>query len=215
VTALLSASQMLVAKYLYDPYGNTLAKWGLMADVNSYRFSSKEWNANSGLYYYLYRFYDPNLQRWLNRDPIQESGGFNLYCAFANDGVNNFDQRGLFLGLPNPAMPIILLLNGLVSTYVSLLMNGCPSCPASGCQSCCTGLFLAGSAAIGVGAVGGLLGCSVYPPPWNGICYAATAASELGNLIKLSQAVNKCNASCPTSNAPSSPAKPANGPAIK
>jgi hypothetical protein len=24
------------------------------------------------MYYYLYRFYDPNLQRWINRDPIGE-----------------------------------------------------------------------------------------------------------------------------------------------
>jgi len=60
ITMLISSSQMIVAKYLYDPYGNTLAQSGLLADANLYRFSSKEWNANSGLYYYLYRFYDPN-----------------------------------------------------------------------------------------------------------------------------------------------------------
>jgi RHS repeat-associated protein len=74
VTMLISASQMIVAKYLYDPFGNTLAQYGLLADLNKYRFSSKEWNANSGLYYYLYRFYDPSLQRWLNRDPLGEFG---------------------------------------------------------------------------------------------------------------------------------------------
>ena len=27
------------------------------------------------LKYYLYRYYDPNLQRWPNRDPLGESGG--------------------------------------------------------------------------------------------------------------------------------------------
>ncbi len=55
-------SQQLAAKYLYDPYGNMLAMAGRLAETNTYRFSSKEWNANSGLYYYLYRFYEPNLQ---------------------------------------------------------------------------------------------------------------------------------------------------------
>jgi len=74
ITMLIASSQMIVAKYLYDSFGNTLAKCGLLADVNNYRFSSKEWNANSGLYYYLYRFYDPSLQRWLNRDPLDEIG---------------------------------------------------------------------------------------------------------------------------------------------
>ena len=70
VTCLVSPYQEIAAKYLYDPYGNTLAMYGTLATANTYRFSSKEWNGNSGLYYYLYRFYDPNLQRWLNRDPL-------------------------------------------------------------------------------------------------------------------------------------------------
>ena len=74
VTYLLYPNQTMAAKYLYDPFGNMLAQSGLLADANLYRFSSKEWNANSGLYYYLYRFYDPNLQRWPNRDPLGELG---------------------------------------------------------------------------------------------------------------------------------------------
>jgi RHS repeat-associated protein len=74
VTMLINASQTMAAKYLYDAFGNTLAQSGYLAAANTYRFSSKEWNANSGLYYYLYRFYDPNLQRWPNRDPLGELG---------------------------------------------------------------------------------------------------------------------------------------------
>jgi RHS repeat-associated protein len=95
VTMLIAASQMIVAKYLYDPFGNTLAKCGLLADVNNYRFSSKEWNGNSGLYYYLYRFYDPNLQRWVNRDPIEEAGGYNLYEFVVNSPSFAIDLLGL------------------------------------------------------------------------------------------------------------------------
>jgi len=70
ITMLIDASQTVVAKYLYDPFGNTLAQSGPLADANVYRFSSKEWNQNSGLYYYLYRFYDSSLQRWDSRDPL-------------------------------------------------------------------------------------------------------------------------------------------------
>lgn len=74
VTCLIYTNQMIAAKYLYDPFGNTLAQYGSLANANTYRFSSKEWNTGTGLYYYLYRFYDPNLQRWPNRDPLGESG---------------------------------------------------------------------------------------------------------------------------------------------
>jgi RHS repeat-associated protein len=68
---------------------------GPLASANAYRFSSKEWNANSGLYYYLYRFYDPKPQRWLNRDPIEEDGGINLYAYLENNTINRLDALGL------------------------------------------------------------------------------------------------------------------------
>ena len=49
----------------------------------------------SGVYYYGYRFYDPESGRWINRDPIEEAGGYNLYAFVANDGVGKLDWHGL------------------------------------------------------------------------------------------------------------------------
>lgn len=39
--------------------------------------------------------YDPNVGRWLNRDPIMEEGGVNLYGFVDNDGLNSTDYLGL------------------------------------------------------------------------------------------------------------------------
>ena len=94
VVALVSPSGMVLAQYEYDPFGNLISKGGLMADINKYRFSSKEWNDNTGLYYYGYRFYDPNLERWLNRDPIEENGGLNLYYYVGNNSIDFIDPYG-------------------------------------------------------------------------------------------------------------------------
>lgn len=107
VTALVNANQILVAKYQYDPYGNVLSLSGPLAAINTYQFSSKETHSNSGLTYYLYRFYDPNLQRWPNRDPIQERGGRNLYKFVRNNPLSFIDTRGLTIRFdPNfPAIP--------------------------------------------------------------------------------------------------------------
>src|SRR5439155_11933962 len=94
VTAMVNAQQVIVATYVYDPFGNVLSKAGPLADANSYRFSSQEYHQNSGLLLYLRRAYDPNLQRWLNRDPIQEAGGINLYTFVSNNAVDGIDPFG-------------------------------------------------------------------------------------------------------------------------
>jgi len=47
------------------------------------------------LVYYLYRFYDAENGRWVNRDPIGERGGVNLYGFVANNSVNWVDPFGL------------------------------------------------------------------------------------------------------------------------
>ena len=40
-------------------------------------------------------YYNPEAGRWLNRDPIEERGGANIYGFVANDGINKWDYLGL------------------------------------------------------------------------------------------------------------------------
>ncbi|TAE93461.1 MAG: RHS repeat-associated core domain-containing protein [Verrucomicrobia bacterium] len=44
--------------------------------------------------YYGYRYYHPQTGRWINRDPIEERGGLNLYGFVGNDGLNRWDFLG-------------------------------------------------------------------------------------------------------------------------
>src|SRR5665213_983133 len=44
---------------------------------------------------YSGRPYDSNLQRWIQRDPIGERGGINLYTFVGNNPVNFVDPWGL------------------------------------------------------------------------------------------------------------------------
>jgi RHS repeat-associated protein len=95
VTALMDSNGNMVARYEYDGYGRLIGMWGPMAAPNVYRFSSKEYDAVTGLYYFGGRYYDPVLQRFLNADPIGEAGGVNLYRFCNNNPVNFMDPYGL------------------------------------------------------------------------------------------------------------------------
>ena len=67
VTDYVSETGEVVASYAYDAFGRTLSATGL-ASVFPFRFSTKYYDAESGLYYYGYRYYSPELGRWLTRE---------------------------------------------------------------------------------------------------------------------------------------------------
>ena len=94
VTKYVDANGGVVASYTYDAFGKLIAKSGPLADFFRHRFSTKYFDAESNLYYYGYRFYHPALMRWLNRDPIEEDGGENLYGFCGNNPISQYDILG-------------------------------------------------------------------------------------------------------------------------
>ena len=85
----------IVAHYEYDPYGNLITAAGSYWQANLFRFSTKYFDEETGFYYYGYRYYDPRFGRWLNRDPIREDGGINIYTFSLNNPTNQGDALGL------------------------------------------------------------------------------------------------------------------------
>lgn len=87
----------------------------MLADANPFRFSTKYLDDESSLYYYGYRYYQPESGRWLSRDPIQERGGRNLYAFALNAPGNYVDTYGETILGPTPSaadiMKFLSLLN--------------------------------------------------------------------------------------------------------
>jgi len=90
-----AATGAVVAEFSYDPYGRQLCSTKSGSGIHMpFKFQSKYYDQEFGLYNFGLRFYDPSTCMWLNRDPIAEDGGLNLY-AFANgDPINNWDYLG-------------------------------------------------------------------------------------------------------------------------
>jgi RHS repeat-associated protein len=121
ITYLLKLDQTAGATYQFDPYGRLLTSSGTLAAANTYRFSSKELMLASGFYSFGYRFYDPATQRWVNRDPIGEDGGVNLYRYVGDNPINLIDPFGLSEGdLKRTAINNALQSVGSTSTYGDL-----------------------------------------------------------------------------------------------
>ncbi|MFX0206046.1 MAG: RHS repeat domain-containing protein, partial [Candidatus Hodarchaeota archaeon] len=81
----------------YHPFGTTAyqaVNKDIKASAKKYRYSSKERDEESGLYYYGARYYAPWLGRWTASDPTGLTDGSNLFVYVANNPVRFFDDNG-------------------------------------------------------------------------------------------------------------------------
>ncbi len=96
IRGVVDSSGTVRARYSYDPYGRqTLVAGDVPAD---FAFAGMFWSTEAGLALTHYRAYDPNLGRWLSRDPFEDAEldqGPNLYAYVADNPVNNRDSLGL------------------------------------------------------------------------------------------------------------------------
>ncbi len=93
------AAGSLVARYDYDPFGRRSQNQGaLLSDIG---FAGLFYHSPSGLVLTHARAYDPNLGRWISRDPAGEMFGLNLYAYVNNDPLSFVDLSGLNAGSPD------------------------------------------------------------------------------------------------------------------
>jgi RHS repeat-associated protein len=87
-----NASATVTLMRQYDPYGVPLQG----AATSGYAYSGREWDAETELYYYRARYYDPRLGRFISEDSVGLRGGMNLYEYVGNRPTTCTDPLGLW-----------------------------------------------------------------------------------------------------------------------
>jgi RHS repeat-associated protein len=128
----------LVWRGRYHAFGEGTAEGNI---EQPWRLPGQYFDAESGLHYNVFRYYDPKMRRYLTPDPVSYWGGdVNLYRYAHNDPVNRQDEQGW--GAAAPAISTVLCGTGVGCVVVmgmALLGLGLWVYSVSnqaGCQGC-------------------------------------------------------------------------------
>jgi len=98
ITSLSSSAGSIANTYTYDSFGKLTASTGSL--VNPFRYTARESDTETALYYYRARYYDLQTGRFLAEDPLQFAGGGTDFYAYSfNNSANLSDPTGLAPGL--------------------------------------------------------------------------------------------------------------------
>lgn len=144
-----ATSALTIASWSYSPNG--LQK-NLFGDLPSHEYDGYAGlrNHESGLLLALFRVYNSDLGRWLNRDPIEENGGLNVYNYVQNDFLGLTDPSGLYakrncksvslnLGVPTSFKDIAKKIKSIpkLGVFGDLNASGGVNYGETRCEECC------------------------------------------------------------------------------
>jgi len=94
ITGLSDATGTMVQQYSYDAFGNVVATGSV---AQPFMFTGREYDSETGMYFYRARYYDPAVGRFVTKDPIGFGGGdYNLYGYVGNNPSRFMDPLGLW-----------------------------------------------------------------------------------------------------------------------
>ncbi|KAF5429684.1 hypothetical protein C5S39_08605, partial [Candidatus Methanophagaceae archaeon] len=94
----LDESGLIISYEEYYPFGSSsyhATKNGIDVSLKRYRYTGKERDDETGLYYYGARYYASWMGRWINCDPHGVKDGDNLYRYVQNNPIISIDKNGL------------------------------------------------------------------------------------------------------------------------
>jgi len=104
ITEVTDSSGNVLGQFGYSPFGQQSQLQG--SYVPDFGFAGYYLHARSGLNLTRTRAYSASLGRFINRDPVEERGGLNLFEYVSENPINFRDPSGMLLGVPRTAPDI-------------------------------------------------------------------------------------------------------------
>jgi len=92
ITSLTDPTGAVAATYTYDSFGFLTNSTG--SATNWFRYTARQFDSDTALYYNRARYYDPTTGRFLSEDPVRMKGGINFYRYVSNSPINLVDPFG-------------------------------------------------------------------------------------------------------------------------
>lgn len=99
-TSLTNSGGVVSQTLTYDSFGNLTLSSGSL--TTPFRYTGREFDNETGLYYYRARYFDSVTGRFLSEDPAWFAGGIDFYAYVHNNSPNSYDPLGLQEPVPVP-----------------------------------------------------------------------------------------------------------------
>jgi len=159
---------------------------------------------------YAYRYYSPQLGRFINRDPIGERGGVNLYGFVGNSPVNHLDRFGE-QAVKDPAPPgrtptTIGFLFDIAARVAGEKLEKCPEGMGTSmadiqeCLACVDRWDRVGRNAMATAFLAQAFACTRLPRGLNALCFWFITIDGALSAEKWGEVVNGVKLRCLTCN---------------
>ena len=131
VVAVTNSSGAVQERYNYSAYGDVTIldpnfdeDSGQVSDIaNGILYTGREWDSETGIYYYRNRYYDGQIGRFVNRDPIAYEGSeWNLYEYASCRPQHKVDPTGFLAQVP--ILVKVCSLGGRFNPFTGAVITG-------------------------------------------------------------------------------------------
>jgi len=146
IRAIVDIDGNMMATYVYDVWGTLIAHNGTLSERNVYLYTGREYDWGTGIYYYRYRYYNPEIGRFM-QSSWELNEEMNMYVYVNNDPVKGVDPTG------HPYFPPLLPDHGNSGGYIGGVgvdigpppgALDCSTCQSLVILICTAGVALAG-----------------------------------------------------------------------